>query len=91
MNKWQRAGAGIYGAIENALDDLRHNWEKLWFDRKVTGEVNMFPHINQQQSQEQAKDIKDIKEILEKHFGKGQEPPEHGRGREPEQGQDIDR
>lgn len=82
MNKFQRAGAGIYGAIENALDDLRHTWERLWFDRKVTGEVNMFPHLSQQP---------DTAEVFEKYFGKGQEPPEHGRGMEQEQGQDIDR
>lgn len=86
MNKFQRAGAGIYGAIENALDDLRHNWERLWFDRKVTGEVNMFPHINQQQQwQEQAE------KILDKYFAKIQEPPGQEHGRDMEQGQDIDR
>jgi hypothetical protein len=40
MNKSQRAG--IYGAIENTLDDLRHTWERLWFGNEVTGEVNVF-------------------------------------------------
>jgi hypothetical protein len=84
MNKFQRAGAGIYGAIENALDDLRHNWEKLWFDRKVTGEVNVFPHINQQQE-------RDAGDVLDKYLGKVQEPPGKDQERDLEQGQDIER
>lgn len=46
MNKFQRAGAGIYGAIENTLDDLRHTWERVMYGREITGDVNMFPHIH---------------------------------------------
>lgn len=80
MNKWQRASAGIYGAIENALDDLRHNWERLWFDRKITGEVNMFPSVSQEQS---------TGEVFDKYYGQSPEPPEHGR--DIERGQDIER
>jgi hypothetical protein len=90
MNKWQRAGAGIYGAIENALDDLRHNWEKLWFDRKVTGEVNMFAMEAQQHEQITADILeKYIKEILEKYVNQDKEPPEQGR--DTGQGQDVER
>lgn len=42
MNKFQRAQAGIYGSIENALDDIRNTFERVVYDRKVTGEVSMF-------------------------------------------------
>lgn len=53
MNKFQRAGAGIYGAIENTLDDLRHTWERVMYGREVTGDVNMFPHIHNEPEHQQ--------------------------------------
>lgn len=35
---------GWRDSVENALDDLRHTWERLWFGRKVTGDIEqMFP------------------------------------------------
>jgi hypothetical protein len=80
MNKWQRAGAGVYGAIENALDDLRHNWERLWFDRKITGEVNVFPSIHQEQN---------TGEVFDKYFAREQESPVPEPGKDI--GQDIER
>lgn len=46
MNKFQRASAGIYGAIENTLDDLRHTWERVMYGREITDDVNMFPHVH---------------------------------------------
>ena len=69
MNKFQRAGAGIYGAIENALDDLRHTWENLWFGKGITGEVNMF----QPQGQEQT-----TAELFDTLYSPSNEPPDHG-------------
>jgi hypothetical protein len=69
MNKFQRAGAGIYGAIENALDDLRHTWEKSWFGNEITGDVNMF----QPQGQEQT-----TAELFDQLYSSSNEPPDYG-------------
>jgi hypothetical protein len=35
--------SGTYGAIENALDDVRHTWEQSVYGREVTGEVSIAP------------------------------------------------
>ena len=81
MNKWQRAGAGAYGAIEHALDDLRHTWERLWFDRKITGEVDMFKIPEREQEQPQPSTA----ELFDRLFGRTAERDE---GHAPERGRD---
>jgi len=69
MNKFQRPAAGIYGAIENALDDLRHTWEKAWFGNEITGDVNMF----QAQGQDHT-----TAELFDTLYSPSHEPPDHG-------------
>lgn len=49
MNRFQRPSAGWKGSAENALDDIRHTYERSVWGRKTTGDVNMFP---QDQGQE---------------------------------------
>lgn len=74
MHKYQRHGS-IAGAIENALDDLRHTWERLWFDRKVTGEVDMFK-ANPAQAHSTA-------EMFDQMYGRKERGEDHAPGREP--------
>jgi len=78
MRKNERQG--IMGAIEYALDDLRHTWERLWFDRKVTGEVDMFVNPNAQ-SQEPHQTQPSTAEMFERMYQDNPEPS--GRERSP--------
>jgi hypothetical protein len=90
MNKWQRSGAGIYGAIENALDDLRHTWERFAYGRKITGEVDMFPSPERQEPR------LSTAEMFDRLYGRTPERGEDGREsqtqqREEGQEREIDR
>ena len=78
MHKNERHG--ITGAIENTLDDLRHTWERLWFDRKVTGEVDMFV-----KSEPETPQILSTAELFDKFYGRSAELSvnEHTQNREP--------
>ncbi|SMF97922.1 hypothetical protein SAMN02949497_0332 [Methylomagnum ishizawai] len=95
MNKFQRAGQGVYGAIENALDDLRHTWERFAYGRKVTGEVDMFTPTYEHT----ADPHQETREAFERVYGKRDTPEQgqerererEGRAREPEQEREIER
>lgn len=78
MNRHQRATAGIKGSIENAADDIRHEYERAVYGRKTTGDINMFPAEN---GQEQAEPEQDNSAGIEK--------PEIGIDQD-EDGMDID-
>jgi len=77
MNKFQRAGQGVYGAIENALDDLRHTWERFAYGRKITGEVDMFSPAYEHT----ADPHQGTREAFERVYGR-KDAPEQGRERE---------
>lgn len=87
MNKFQRAGQGVYGAIENALDDVRHAWERFAYGRKVTGEVDMFTPTYEQ-SGHPADPHQGTREAFERVYGRkdaaeySQEREAPGRGQE---------